>query len=117
MPTPLDAKLYEKAKEEADNLYSKPSAYKSGYIVKKYKELGGRYADDNQERNLDRWFSENWKNIGGNGYPVYRPTKRINKDTPLLVNEIDPANLRRQIMLKRIIKGKKNLPAFLAKTP
>jgi hypothetical protein len=30
----------------ADKIYSKPSAYKSGYIVKKYKELGGTYSGD-----------------------------------------------------------------------
>lgn len=31
--------LYEKVKFIADNLYDKPSAYKSGFIVKTYKEL------------------------------------------------------------------------------
>jgi hypothetical protein len=31
----------------ADKIYEKSSAYKSGYIVKKYKEMGGRYKDDN----------------------------------------------------------------------
>lgn len=30
------------------------------------------------------------------GYPVYRPTKRISKATPLIVQEIDPKNLRKQ---------------------
>jgi len=36
MPIIVDTELYNKVKQEADTLYSKPSAYKSGYIVKKY---------------------------------------------------------------------------------
>ena len=39
----LNPKLYEKAKKEADKVYSRHSAYKSMFISKKYKELGGKY--------------------------------------------------------------------------
>ena len=46
MATPKDKVLYEKVKKMADEIYKKSSAYKSGYIVKKYKELGGEYIDD-----------------------------------------------------------------------
>jgi len=112
MPTPTDMSLYNSVKQMADKIYKKPSAYKSGYIVKKYKELGGQYADDNKPKNLKRWFSEKWTDIGGQSYPVYRPTKRINKKTPLLPSEIDPTNLKNQIILKQSIKGKQNLPKF-----
>jgi hypothetical protein len=38
MPIVLDKELYNKAKQIADETYKKPSAYKSGYIVKLYKE-------------------------------------------------------------------------------
>lgn len=38
--------LYKKAKKIADDVYKKPSAYKSGFIVKKYKELGGTYTNE-----------------------------------------------------------------------
>jgi len=112
MPIPLDTSLYEKVKKIADDIYSKPSAYKSGYIVKKYKELGGEYADDNKPKNLKRWFKEDWKDIGNMDYPVYRPTKRISKDTPLTASEIDPIHALEQINLKQIIKGDRNLPQF-----
>jgi hypothetical protein len=37
MPIPKNKILYEKVKMMADEIYKKPSAYKSGYIVKKYK--------------------------------------------------------------------------------
>jgi len=48
-------------------------------------------------------------------YPVYRPTKRISKETPLLAKEIDPYNLMVLSLLKQIIKGDKNLPPFQEK--
>ena len=114
MAIPIDTELYEKAKAMADKIYKKHSAYKSGWIVKKYKELGGRYKDDG-ERKLKRWFAEKWKDVGGKTYPVYRPTKRINKNTPLTVGEIKPSNLKKQIELKQKIKGSKNLPEFIEK--
>ena len=44
MPTPDNPSLYEKAKAIADEKYSKPSAYKSGFLVKLYKSMGGTYS-------------------------------------------------------------------------
>ena len=111
MPIPTNPELYNKAKEIADKTYKKSSAYKSGFIVKKYKELGGGYVDDNKPKNLKRWYEEGWVSVGGL-YPTYRPTKRISKATPLTVNEISSKNLKKQIALKQKIKGKKNLPPF-----
>jgi len=111
MPTPLNPELYNKSKEIADKTYKKSSAYKSGFIVKKYKELGGTYLDDNKPKNLKRWYEEQWISVGGK-YPTYRPTKRISKATPLIVNEISSKNLKKQIALKQKIKGKSNLPPF-----
>jgi hypothetical protein len=115
MPTPTNQKLYDSVKESADKLYKKPSAYKSGWIVKTYKSLGGEYEDDNKPKNLKRWFEEEWKDIGNKSYPVYRPTKRINKLTPLTEGEINNKNLKSQIALKQIIKGDYNLPKFEGK--
>lgn len=109
--TPLDSSLYEKVKKDADNIYSKNSAYKSGWIVKTYKSLGGKYSGDKPvNMGLDRWYKENWKDIGDKEYPVYRPTKRITKETPLIATEIDKNNLKKQIKLKQQYKGSKNLP-------
>lgn len=115
MPTPTNPTLYAKAKQIANETYKKPSAYKSGFIVQKYKELGGTYKDDSQPKNLQRWFREGWRDVGGKEYPVYRPTKRVSKKTPLTVPEIVPANLKAQIELKQKIRGKKNLPPFIGK--
>jgi hypothetical protein len=112
MPTPIDKVLYEKVKKYADTIYAKPSAYKSGFIVKTYKENGGKYLDDGSSKNLERWFQEKWADIGRQDYPVYRPTIRVNKETPLTASEIDPANAKKQIALKQKIKGTSNLPPF-----
>lgn len=115
MPKILNPDIYEQAKKIADKIYKTHSAYKSGFIVKKYKELGGKYQDDNQPKKLKTWFEEKWEDIGKKDYPVYRPTKKINKDTPLLVSEIDKKNLEEQIKLKQKIKNKSNLPPFKKK--
>ncbi len=115
MATPKDKVLYEKVKKMADEIYKKSSAYKSGYIVKKYKELGGEYIDDSKPKNLKRWYKEKWEDIGNKDYPVYRPTIKVNKQTPLIVKEIDPNQLKEQIKLKQKIKGTKNLPKFIKK--
>ena len=115
MAVPKDKKLYEKAKHMADDIYKKPSAYKSGYIVKKYKEMGGTFENDGKEKSLKRWFKEKWQDVGSKDYPVYRPTKRINSKTPLTLNEIDKDNLKEQIKLKQKSKGNKNLPPFKKK--
>jgi hypothetical protein len=112
MPTPVDKVLYEKVKKYADSVYSKPSAYKSGFIVRFYKENGGKYLDDDKPKNLERWYQEKWADIGNKDYPVYRPTIRVNKETPLTASEIDPQNAKKQIALKQKIKGTANLPPF-----
>jgi len=112
MPKINDPKLYEEVKKYADTIYTKPSAYKSGFIVKKYKELGGTYSADEKPKKLKQWFKEGWQDVGGKEYPVYRPTIRVNKTTPLTVSEISPSNLKQQIRLKQRIRGNRNLPPF-----
>jgi hypothetical protein len=114
MSRPIDKELYEKVKKMADKIYDKPSAYKSGYIVNTYKRMGGRYTGSSKNIGLDRWYKENWTDVNPNktqtSYPVYRPTKRISKNTPLTLSEISPTNLKKQSKLKQKIKG--NLPPF-----
>jgi len=83
-------------------IYAKPSAYKSGAIVKKYKELGGEYIEDKKPRNLVRWFEEEWENVASKGeYPVLRATKIINNQTPLTVKEIPVNGLIKRVKLKQ----------------
>lgn len=116
MPIVANSDLYEKVKKEADKKYSKPSAYKSGWIVQRYKELGGKYIDDGKPKKLKRWFREEWRDINPfkteTSYPVYRPTKRISPDTPKTLGEIAPEKIQKQSILKQFYRGNKNLPVF-----
>ena len=112
---PLNMKLYNSVKRKAAIIYKKPSAYKSGYIVKEYKRQGGKYKDGGGTKNLKRWYKEKWRDVGHKKYPVYIPTKRISAKTPLTTKEIDAKNLKKQIALKQKIKGNRNLPAFKKK--
>ena len=102
MPKPKNPELYQEAKRYANAIYKKHSAFKSGFIQKKYKELGGKFMNDNKTRNLKRWFRENWKSVSkSNQYPVFRPSKRISQKTPLTIDEISTKNLKKQIILKQ----------------
>jgi hypothetical protein len=116
---PLDMKLYEKVKKKVYAIYEKPSAFRSGAVVKMYKELGGKYSGERAKGTLTRWFKEEWKDVNpeksASSYPVFRPTKRITKNTPLTVDEVDKRNLRKQSRLKQKIKGKHNLKPFKGK--
>lgn len=104
----LDKKKWEKAKKLADEVYKTHSAYKSGYIVKKYKELGGKFAGDKkkiQKKGLKRWFDEEWVNQRGEvGYrkkgDVYRPKKRITKDTPVTWEELTKKEIEKASKIK-----------------
>lgn len=108
---PTNQRLYQQVKKRADQVYAVPSAYKSGWIVKTYKSMGGTFENDHRPRSLRRWFKEKWVDIGHKAYPVYRPTRRISKKTPLTVSEIDPRHAKQQIRLKQRLH-EKHLPPF-----
>ena len=109
MPQPTDEKLYKKIKNELFKKY-KPSAYRSGLLVQRYKEEyvkkhknNNYYRGNKATSNLKRWFDEKWTNQRGEiGYKnksdVYRPTIRINNKTPTTFNELTK---------NQIIKAKK----------
>jgi hypothetical protein len=105
---PKDLKLYEKIKKQ---IYAKNpihSAYRSGLVVstykkvylKKYNSNDSYYGVKEKKKGLSRWYSEKWRNDkGGIGYTskssVYRPTKRITKDTPVTFNELTKKELKK----------------------
>lgn len=119
MSQPINKTLYEQVKKKADTIYKKPSAYKSGYIVQEYKRQGGKYRAITKDRPLADWFKEDWKDVNPNktktSYPVYRPTKIVNKRTPLTASEIDKKDLLQKAKEKQKIKGSKNLSPFKKK--
>ena len=102
MSVPADPKLYNKIKKENK---MKPSAYRSGHIVRKYKrefkkKYGNKnpYKKTNPKKPLKRWFNEKWTNQrGGVGYKfksdIYRPTIKVTKDTPKTFNELSKSDI------------------------
>lgn len=121
---PLDSKLYETVKEIVYSKIPKHSAYRSGTVVKLYKKLGGRYKHVGNERGIDayplkRWFAEKWtdvspKRVHKNHYPLYRPTRRVSKKTPLTLQEIPKRNITQQYKRKQKLKHS-TLPRFESK--
>ena len=106
-PKPKDPTLYKLAKQQIYKKYPKHSAYRSGLLVKKYKELYKKkynsnvaYTGQKSKGNLTRWYKEDWKNQrGGTGYKkkgdVYRPTKRINSKTPATFKELSKKQIEK----------------------
>ena len=106
MPQPKDKQLDENIKNEITNKY-KPSAYRSGLLVQKYKEeyyknhkSNNSYTGDKKNSNLKRWFDEKWMNQNKgveykNKGDVYRPTIRINNKTPTTFNELTQQQIKK----------------------
>lgn len=107
-PKPVDMELYKKIKRNIYIKYPKHSAYRSGLMVKKYKEeFKKKYGKKEpytgkktKLKGLGRWFAENWKSDTGKyrytgKSSVYRPTIRITKDTPLTFSELTQKEIKR----------------------
>jgi len=105
MPTPTNKSLYAKAKAKYSSM--KHSAYKSGLVVKAYKKMGGKYSGDKpKKKGLTRWFKEDWRTEKGKktykeGGTIFRPTKRVSKDTPTTMKELTPAQKKKAIKEKK----------------
>lgn len=118
---PVDEKLYNKIKKNVYNKIKKHSAYRSGILVKQYKNaFKNIYGTKKQpykgkktyKKGLSRWFKEEWKNQRGEiGYKykndVYRPTKKITKKTPKTYKELSKKQLKKA-RRKKYTKGRVN---------
>jgi hypothetical protein len=121
MPLPRDLKLYNKTKKYIYKKYPKHSAYRSGLLVKEYKNrFSKKYGKINnpykgkktKKRGLSRWFQEKWVNQRGEvGYKyksdVYRPSKRITKNTPKTYKELSKKRIKKA-RSKKYLKGRVN---------
>ena len=109
MPKPKDIKLYNKTKKNIYKKYTKHSAYRSGVLVKTYKQrFSKKYGSKKSpyigkksvKKGLKRWFREKWVNQRGEtGYryknDIYRPTKRITNKTPKTYRELTKKRIKR----------------------
>jgi len=98
----LNPSLYKQAKKDADAKFKRPtSAYKSMYISKRYKELGGKYSGKKKSL-TSRWLKEEWVQVvpyvrdgkkiacgsDNKKNKVCRPLKRIDSNTPITIAEL-----------------------------
>jgi len=94
MPEPTNKALYNKVKKAVYAKNPKHSAYSSGQVVKQYKAKGGGYSGKKPSKTgLSRWYREKWETDKGKktykeGGTIFRPTKRITKDTPTTMSEL-----------------------------
>ena len=126
MSQPANKALYERITAKVKKRIPKHSAYRSGQIVKEYKDAGGKYSGKKDDKKgLGRWFKEKWTNQrGGSGYKkkgdIYRPTKKVNKDTPTTHKELTPAQKKKAMNEKkktgRVRKFKKKVYADSGET-
>lgn len=107
MPTPTNKALYEKVKKEIYAKNPKHSAYRSGLVVKEYKKRGGKYSGKKDDsKGLGRWFKEDWRTEKGKktykeGGTIFRPTKRVTKDTPTTMSELTAKQKKAAIKEKK----------------
>ena len=117
MPIPNDKKLYERIANRIKRT-QKHSAYRSGRIVKEYKEAYAKkygksaspYKEDGKSKDLKRWFKEDWKNQKGKvGYQakgdVYRPTRKVSSSTPARFSDLSKREIK-EAMKEKKTKGK-----------
>jgi len=113
--------IYKKSLEKANKVFGqKSSAYRSAYIVKTYKELGGKI-DSTKPPNLERWFKEKWIQVipylesgkivdCGNKTKspgkACRPLKRISKNTPITIKELEQLHSKKDLIKTAKIKDK-----------
>ena len=135
MPVPKNKVLYAKVKRMANEKFDTPSSiYRSSWIVKKYKSLGGTYAAKTKPKKtgLARWFKEEWVDLkrpiktkakkstkkvqkympcgrpsakmSKLKYPLCRPSIRVTKKTPRTYNEISKKSLVKAKKQKKSMK-------------
>lgn len=124
MSVPTNKKLYDQVVADAKKRFKVwPSAYASGWVVRRYKELGGIYQGDKTTTTLDRWFKEKWIDVcelpkivtcgrsksSIKDYPYCRPLKRITKDTPKTAKELTPQEIKSRCKKKKKDPKKKIL--------
>jgi hypothetical protein len=134
-PTPIDSKLYDQVVAQATLIFkSTRGIYRSAWIVKEYKRLGGTYTGkqpSTKDPGLRRWFKEKWIDLNrpiygksnqiigyepcgradaeSGKYPLCRPLHRVTADTPKTVNELSAASIKQAKADKKKIESKGNI--------
>tara|TARA_Y100001973_G_C5166266_1_gene316329 strand:+ start:334 stop:741 length:408 start_codon:yes stop_codon:yes gene_type:complete len=119
----LDKKKYNKAKKIADDTHKKNSAYKSLFLLKTYKDLGGKINQKSEKKSgTTVWLKEKWKNLSGvvagktklkdapacgnrdknqgKNKTICRPTVKVNKETVKLAQNYSKEQLKKAQKIK-----------------
>lgn len=109
----LNPELYKKAKKIADEKYEKHGLFKSSFLVKTYKEMGGKYSGKKPTDGITRWLKkEEWVDVGEflrNDKIVKcgasekkgqscRPLKRANEKTPITISELLKIHSKKKLL-------------------
>jgi len=110
---------YKKAYEEANTIYgNKSNIYRSSYIVQKYKDYGGKYKEkrNTKNENLTQWYNEKWISVipylengkiikcGSEDNEGCRPLIRVNRTTPITIDELLKIHKKEDILLIAYLK-------------
>lgn len=114
MPEPKDKELYERIKREVFSKNPKNSAYRSALLIKTYKEAYEKkhkskdayHGKKNERKGIARWMKEDWQTQEGKKTyqkkgDIFRPTKRITKETPTTMGELSTSQITKAITEKR----------------
>lgn len=119
--------------EKADEVYERPSIYRSSYALKlakkndpEYKKKYDKYLEQKKKKEdggIARWFKEEWINVKEylNGKkivcgsfketrqrPACRPLIRVNEKTPITLPELLKKGVSKERILEEISKKEKN---------
>lgn len=109
----LNPSLYRKARKIADEKYEKHGLFKSSFLVKTYKEMGGKYSGKKNTEGITRWLKkEQWVDVGAflrddkivkcgssekKGQSC-RPLKRANAKTPITISELLKIHSKKKLL-------------------
>tara|TARA_R110002072_G_C7850530_1_gene525633 strand:- start:601 stop:1017 length:417 start_codon:yes stop_codon:yes gene_type:complete len=103
MDKALNQNLYKDVVSNAKKKFDRwPSAYASMWVQKEYQNRGGKYKGKKNTKNLNKWVKEKWIQIlpllqdkkiiecgsDNKDSKVCRPIVRVNKDTPITIQEL-----------------------------
>lgn len=111
---------YKKAKTKAIKTFgSKSTAYKSMYIVREYKKMGGKYKGKKPKGGITRWSNEKWVAVipylGGknikcgatlNKKVSCRPSIRKTKKTPITIQQVIKLHGKKKVKKLATAKNK-----------
>lgn len=134
-PAPTNKVLYDRVSLRATEIFnSSRGIYRSAWIVREYKRLGGTYQGaqpSNKDPGLKRWFKERWvdlnrpiygrskeiigyepcgrPNASTGEYPLCRPMNRVTKSTPRTVSELSSTAIKQAKADKKKVQSKGNI--------